>query len=98
MTMVTVTAVEVLPVYGLCPLYVAVMLCGPSARAEVCSVAMPEAFTAGLPSTVTPSLNVTVPVGGVVPGDMLIVAVRVTGVPCTALVELAPIVVVVGVI
>ena len=46
----------------LSPPYTAVMLFDPAVRAEVVSIAIPEAFSAAEPSTVEPSLNVAVPV------------------------------------
>ena len=53
-----------------------------TASADVANVATPEAFRVLVPSTVVPSLNVTVPDGDPAPGDFaLTVDVNVTDWP-----------------
>jgi len=61
----------------------AVMECGPTARAEVENVALPL-LSAPVPNTVAPFLNVTIPVGVPLPGaTAATVAVNVTDWPNT---------------
>ena len=55
----------------------------PRARAEVANVAWPEEFRVLVLRFLVPSLNVTLPVGTAVPGELATtVAVKVTVCPC----------------
>ena len=77
------TALDVLPSKLLLPPYTAVMLCDPSASAEVENVATPPE-SEPVPIVVEPSLNVTVPVAVPAPGALTAtVAVNVTDSPTT---------------
>lgn len=93
----TATAAEVLVAYVASPLYVAVTLCPPTPRLDVCKVAVPCALIAVDPMETTPSSNVTVPVGAGVPVAWATFAVKVTGLPKTMLPASDPSAVVVGV-
>ena len=77
------TAVEVLALLELSPLYTAVIECGEPATDKVLmlSVATPEAFKFTLPNSIAPSLKSTEPVG--VPLPPVTVAVKVTELPYT---------------
>ena len=72
---------DVLPAMPVSPLYSAVKEWLPTLSVAVVSTACPDPFTGEVPSVVTPSLNVTVPVGtrGSCTSDT--VAVRVTVLP-----------------
>ena len=72
-----------LPVKVVSPPYIPVMLCVPAASVLVPNVATPLAFSVPGPSTVLPSLKVTVPVGtSVSPFNVEVtVAVKVTCCP-----------------
>src|SRR5687767_5802697 len=75
-------ALETLPMKFELPLYVATIDCGPSGSAVVFNTATPDAFTCAEPSTVVPSVKVTVPSGEWTTGvNELTVAVNVTGWP-----------------
>ena len=76
--------VDVLAAKDASLLYVAVMVCDPTASTEVVSVAFPEPSRVPEPSVVVPSVNTTVPVGVPVPGPTTDTdAVNVTGCPNT---------------
>jgi hypothetical protein len=86
---VTVTADDVLPAYVKLPEYWAVMVCGPTARADVWRVVTVESRDeADWPRVVAPSLKVTVPVGTVRLPTVVKVAVKVTVAPAFGLVAL----------
>src|SRR5438094_8571436 len=59
------------------------MLWLPTANPDVLKLATPLALSAGLPSVLPPSRNVTVPVGVPAPGAALTVAVKLTACPKT---------------
>jgi hypothetical protein len=86
---VTVTAGDVLPASLLSPPYIAVTECAPSASVDVVNVATPAPFNVPVPSTVAPSIKVTVPVGTPLPGFCVTVAVKVTLVPTFTFAALA---------
>jgi hypothetical protein len=64
------------------PTYVAVIVCDPSASAEVVNAAVLLAVIAILPSRVVPSRKLMLPVGAIVPA-VVTVAVNVTDCPIT---------------
>jgi len=76
-----VTVFEVLVPKFESPPYTALMECEATESAEVANVATPDPFSVPVPSVVTPSLNVTAPVG--VPPVPVTVAVNVTDCPNT---------------
>lgn len=83
--MVSVSAADVLGAKLESPLYAPVIECDPAASEEVTKVATPEAFSVLVPSTVEPSLNVTVPEGvPTLPAAFDTVAVNVTCCPVVA--------------
>lgn len=81
-------AEEVLPLKFVSPAYTAVMECEPTVSVEVVNVAFPVPSSVWLPSVVVPSLNVTLPVGVPLPGELAVtVAVNVTACPNTVVPE-----------
>jgi hypothetical protein len=79
---VSVSAADVLAAKLASPPYAALIECDPAASEEVANVPTPEALSVPVPSTVAPSLNVTVPVGVLVlPAAFDTVAVNVTCCP-----------------
>ena len=77
---VWVSAAEVLVVKLVSPPYTAVMLWSPTASAEVVKLAVPL-VRVPVPSVVSPSMKVTLPVGVPLPDEEATVAVKVTESP-----------------
>ena len=79
---VTITAEDVLPANTASPLNCAVIVCGPTARADVWKVVTTESKNADVPMVLPPSLKVAVcPAGAVRVPFIVKVAVKVTLLP-----------------